>query len=65
MGGWNVLAKLMAPQQATPGMLGSGMAAKAASQVGSDEAYRQHVIDAQLKGEEPMTREEFMKSRQG
>lgn len=63
--GWNVLANLMAPKQAKPEMLGSGLAQKAGTYMQTDEAYRQHVMDAQLRGEEPMTRDEFIKSRQG
>lgn len=31
----------------------------------SDDAYRQHVIEAQSNGAAPMTREQFLQSQQG
>ena len=46
------------------GMGGKGMAEQSANTLADTNAYRKHVIDAQTNGEEPMTREEFMKTRQ-
>lgn len=62
---WNMLAALMEKGKANPRMLGSGLAGQAASTLGADDEYRQHVLDAQEKGEEPMTRDQFIKYKQG
>ena len=37
----------------------------AAGKLAGADAYRQHVINAQTSGEEPMTREQFIQSQQG
>lgn len=36
-----------------------------AGQLGNDDAYRQHVIEAQTNGQQPMTKDEFLKSKAG
>lgn len=60
---WNSLKELLTTRKPRSGDLGSGMAAKAASTMGSDAEYQQYVLDAQERGETPMSRADWLKSR--
>jgi hypothetical protein len=45
------------------GMGGKGMAEKTADTLVDTNAYRKYVIDTQTNGEEPMSKEEWARSR--
>jgi hypothetical protein len=57
------LSDLARPASEAP--IGSGLARLAANKLGMTNAYRKYVIDTQTQGEEPMSFEEFVKSRNG
>jgi hypothetical protein len=57
------LSDLARPASEAP--IGSGLARMASNKIGMTNAYRQYVIDTQSEGNEPMSFEEFMKSRNG
>jgi hypothetical protein len=57
------LSDLARPASEAP--IGSGLARMASNKIGMTNAYRKYVIDTQTQGEEPMSFEEFMKSRNG
>lgn len=58
---WNALAQLLNPK--SDKALGSGLAGQAARSLGSSDAYNQYVIDANLQGQVPLSRDEWLKSQ--
>lgn len=45
----------------TQAPLGTGLARKAANTIEADKLYKKYVIDAQMNGEDPLTKEDFLK----
>jgi hypothetical protein len=58
----NAIAKLFGMKDDSKAYSG-GLADRSANTIVDTNAYRKHVIDAQTNGEEPMSKEEFLRSR--
>ena len=63
MAGWNSLKELITTRKPKSDVLGSGLAASAARTMGTDAEYQKYVLDAQERGETPMSRADWLKSR--